>query len=239
MRKILNALNQYKNIKLVILDWDGVIGSLGEHFLSHLETAALTCNFSLDPIRPLMNDIWARKKTGALKLRENIKLFWPAITEEEINAFIDALEAVEKTHPYPLLDGSKEAILRLRKEGIPVALCTANSTRTLQWRFKQTGMDSKWFQVISTPDSAGVGKPHPFALQYILNTAGVSTKQALFVGDWAPDMETAKAAGGVHFIAVTSGSWGKKAFVKAGVPKERIFKDLFSFVDFFLQQRKE
>ena len=229
----------YKNIELVILDWDGVVGALGKHFLSNLEAAAFKFNFSLYPIRSLMNDIWAGKKTGALKLRENIKLFWPAITKKEINDFISELEAIEEARPYPLLDGSKEAICRLKKAGVVVALCTANSTRTLKWRFASSGINPKWFKVISNPDSAGVAKPNPFALQYILNIVGVSTKQALFVGDWAPDLETAKAAGGVPFIAVTSGSWSEDAFLKAGVPREKIFKDLASFVDNFLLQKRE
>ncbi|MBI5004566.1 MAG: HAD family hydrolase [Candidatus Lloydbacteria bacterium] len=237
-RKPKNKKNGYKDIKVVILDWDGVIGALGEYFLANLEAVALQFNFSLDPIRSWMGDIRTGKKTGAFRLRENIKLFWPAITQDEITAFVKELEAIEKAHPYPLLEGSKEAILRLRKEGVVLALCTANSTRTLQWRFASTGIHKKWFKVISNPDTTGVAKPHPFALQYILNTVGVSTKQALFIGDWAPDLEAAKAAGGVPFIGVTSGSWGKKPFLKAGVPKEKIFDNLSSFVDFFLQQRK-
>lgn len=231
--------NCYKDTKVVILDWDGVIGALGEHFLSHLEAAALQCNFSLDPIRSWMGDMWTGKRTGAFRLRENIKLFWPAITQDEITVFIKELEAIEEAHPYPLLLGSKEAIIRLRKEGVVLALCTANSIRTLRWRFASTGIRRKWFKIISNPDTTGVAKPHPFALQYILNAVGVSTKQALFVGDWAPDLEAAKASGGVPFIGVTSGSWGKKPFLKAGVPKERIFENLASFVDFFLQQRKK
>lgn len=186
-----------------------------------------------------MNDMRNGVETRALRLRDSIRLFWPAITKEEVNVFLDALEAVERKDPYPVIEGSKEAILRLQKEGIMVALCTANLTRTLQWRFDSTGVNPECFKVISNPDSAGVGKPHPFALQYILNTVGVPTKQALFVGDWAPDLEAAKAAGGVPFIAVTSGSWGKKPFLKAGVPKEKIFGNLASFVDFFIQQRKK
>ncbi|MBI5005468.1 MAG: HAD family hydrolase [Candidatus Lloydbacteria bacterium] len=185
-----------------------------------------------------MNDIWAGKKIGAFGLRENIKLFWPAITNEEINDFIRELEAIEKAHPYPLLEGSKEAILRLRDAGITVALCTANSTRMLERRFAASGINPKWFKAISNRDSSGVAKPHPFALQYILNIVGVPTKQVLFVGDWAPDLEAAKASGGIPFIAVTSGSWGKKAFLKAGIPREKIFDNLSSFVDFFLKQKR-
>ena len=229
-----------KNIKLVICDWDGVITELGEYFINNLEGAARRCLLPTEPIRRIIEEIWIGESDGEYNLRGNIKAMWPYISKQETCKYIKAIENVEKENPYPLIKGSLKALEKLKKEGMHIALCTANNRRMLCRRLQHVGICNDMFDVISTPDafSAGAGKPDPYALEYVLEKTRIAKEHALFIGDWTPDLFAARAAN-ISFIAVTSGGMSKKAILKKGVPENHIFKNLYSFVQFFLKERKE
>ncbi|MBI2046347.1 MAG: HAD family hydrolase [Parcubacteria group bacterium] len=240
MKKNQKQRVDWKHIKLIICDWDGVITVLGELFRRNLERAACECELSLAPVREVIDGIWAGEIEGEHTLRGNIRKMWPAISEQHIKKYIRALEVAEKEHPYPRIPGSASALKKLKKKEIRLALCTANSRHLLDARFESVAFCSELFDVISTPDnfSAGVGKPHPYALEYILKKTGFKKEQALFVGDWTPDLLAARAAG-VLFIGVRSGGMSEDALISKGVPKEHIFKNLEAFVKFFLKKQKK
>jgi HAD superfamily hydrolase (TIGR01509 family) len=228
-----------RNIKLIICDWDGVITELGEYFVKNLERTAYKCGLVTSPVHKIIGNIWAGKTDGKYSLRENARLMWPKISEQQISKYIKTLKEVEKKYPYPLIKGSKETLEKLKNKNIRLALCTANHRSTLQARLLAVSFSEKLFEVISTPDrfSSGKAKPHPYALLYVLEQTGVSKERALFVGDWTPDILAARKAR-ISFIAVTSGGMSKEAFLKNEVPEERIFDNLPLFVDFFLKQKK-
>jgi phosphoglycolate phosphatase-like HAD superfamily hydrolase len=58
-------------------------------------------------------------------------------------------------------------------------------------------------------------------------------EQAVYVGDWYPDVDTARG-GGVRFIAVLSGGIPRHAFLREGIPEDHIIarlQDLLRLID--------
>ena len=233
-----------RNIQLIICDWDGVITELGNYFVKNLERAAYRCGLVTSPVQEIIGNIWAGKTDGKYSLRENARLMWPKISKKRVSEYIETLKKVEneKEYSYPLIKGSKETLEKLKNKNIRLALCTANPRKTLKAkaRLSAVPLSEELFEVISTPDrsSSGKAKPHPYALEYVLEQTRVPKEQALFVGDWTPDLLAARAAG-ILFIAVTSGGMSKKAFLKNKVPEKHIFENLSSFADFFLKQKNQ
>jgi phosphoglycolate phosphatase-like HAD superfamily hydrolase len=130
------------------------------------------------------------------------------------------------------VEGSLETIQWFRHQQIPVALCTTNDRQTLAYRLRSAGIDPGWFAAASTWES-GHPKPDPKALDPIFRAIPVQREHAVYVGDWYPDVATARGAG-VRFIAVLSGGIPRHAFLREGIPEDHIItslRDLLSLID--------
>jgi phosphoglycolate phosphatase-like HAD superfamily hydrolase len=219
-------------LKLVILDVDGVILDLMAYFEQHLEAAAGQLHLPTEPVRHYFLAVRSGARQSYTHLTEAIQAWWPALSQRDQQHFVECFRTLEREQPYPPVRGSIETIQWFRRQQIPVTLCTTNDRTTLAHRLQSAGVDPEWFVAASTWES-GHPKPDPKALDPIFAALPVPRDHAVYVGDWYPDVETARG-GGVRFIAVLSGGIPRHAFLREGVPEDHIIaglQDLLSLVD--------
>lgn len=101
----------------------------------------------------------------------------------------------------------------LRAKGLRLAVVTNKVTEFTVPLLIKTGLNS-FFETVVCGDTLAVKKPQPDMLQYACKHLGVSTDEALMIGDSANDALAARAAG----IPVLLVRWG----YSEGVPVEQI-----------------
>ena len=126
--------------------------------------------------------------------------------------------------PYPPIPEAIEAIQWLRRQGVPVTLCTTNDKPTLEHRLHAAGIDPSWFAAVSTGEYQ-YRKPDPRAFDPIFEQMKAHREAAVYVGDWHSDIEAARGAG-ITFVAVLSGGIPRHAFEREGVSKDQIIEQL-------------
>ena len=211
-------------IELLILDVDGVILDILAGLQRNLEATALRFGLPIDPIAKSIAHIAAGKMRIKGNARDSTRMLWPHLSESEICEFVRCFYEIERLSPYPLIEGSAEALSFFRKRGICLALATNNPAKVLGWRLAAAHIDPSWFCAIVTKDSPYC-KPHPQTFDIIFQHAGVARNRACYVGDLQIDWDTARDAG-VTFIAVMTGGVPRHAFMAEGIPHTHIFDRL-------------
>lgn len=219
-----------RKLELIIFDVDGVIIDILAGLKENITRAARDVGLPTDSVQKNFEDI----RAGMVKARGNARAataaIWPCLNPAEIDEFLRFFYAHERIHPYPLLGGAEETILRFRKENILIALATNNPYRVLEWRLGGVNIDLAWFAAIATGDDAYC-KPHPMVFDPIFKKVPVPREQSLFVGDLEIDWECARDAG-VPFAAVLTGGLMRESFMRAGVAADRIFNRVSDLIDF-------
>ncbi|GAA6131311.1 phosphoglycolate phosphatase [Halopseudomonas sabulinigri] len=105
-----------------------------------------------------------------------------------------------RTTVYP---GAAEFLSFLRGQGVKLALVTNKPERFLPELLGEKGLGDS-FDWLVGGDTLPMQKPDPGALLWVLQQAGVTADQALFVGDSRNDVRAARAAG-VPVVAVSYG----------------------------------
>lgn len=227
MEQVGNSLYLKDNgqqIKLVILDVDGVILDLHACFEENWIAAASKVGLPKGPIVEYLDGLKSGNRPSRGGLYDGVREVFPSISEERIKKFEVYFRAIEEENPYPLIEGSLETIHWLRELGIPIALCTTNNQNVLQKRFDSVSIDLRWFDAVSTGDWEYI-KPHPRAFDPIFGLLSIPKEQALYVGDFHSDVIAAKGAG-ISFIAVLTGKIPQQSFLAEGVIQERILERL-------------
>lgn len=102
-----------------------------------------------------------------------------------------------------LYPGALETLQSLKMLGIKIALVTNKPEKFLPQLLADTGM-TDFFQWIVGGDTFAQKKPDPTGLLWVMQQAGVTPEQCLFVGDSRNDVQAAHAAN-VACVAVTYG----------------------------------
>lgn len=213
-----------KPLELLILDVDGTLLDLWACFRQNLVTAARRLSLPIKPIDEYLTNVRLGTVHGEAALSDGIRKFWPWLNAEQAAIFEKNFRDAELENPYPVVSGILETIQWFRERGVPLALCTTNDWGTLEHRLRSAGIDPLWFTEASTAED-GYRKPDPRALDPIFTTVPVPRIHAAYVGDWYPDIGTARG-GGVRFIAVLSGGIPRQAFLREGVPEDHILERL-------------
>jgi phosphoglycolate phosphatase len=142
---------------------------------------------------------------------------------------VEADLAEYKTHhPSVLKSGSRllphvaEELSVLNQRGLRLAVCS-NKLRTFTLQLLDILGIGRYFQAVIGPEDAPRLKPAPDMLLAALGRLGVSPPEALYIGDMAVDIETARAAG-VTVWVVRTGS-DTMATLRAAKP-DRVLEDL-------------
>jgi phosphoglycolate phosphatase len=134
--------------------------------------------------------------------------------------------------PYP---GALAALHALRLGGVKLA-CLTNKEQAHALKVLQgTGL-LEAFDVVVGGDRLPQPKPHPQALQHVLDALGGEARRAAHVGDSATDVEAARAAGAEAWF-VPWGYTGGRA--DAGHDAHRHFTGLPEVADFVLSANRE
>lgn len=104
------------------------------------------------------------------------------------------------SRPFP---GAEDALRALSERGARLGVCTNKNEGLARKALAELRLDHLFGAVLGG-DSLPVRKPHPRHMLAAIEAVGGSPKAALMVGDSAPDIEAAKAAG-VPVIAVSFG----------------------------------
>lgn len=104
------------------------------------------------------------------------------------------------SQPFPNLLATLDT---LAARGFVFAVCT-NKLEALSRRLLDALEMTARFAAIAGPDTVGASKPDPAHLLGAIRLAGGTPERAVMVGDSAPDIDAAKAAG-IPSIAVTFG----------------------------------
>ncbi len=102
-----------------------------------------------------------------------------------------------------LYPGAVETLQSLQMLGIKIALVTNKPEKFIPQLLADTDM-AEFFEWIVGGDTFAQKKPDPVGLLWVIQQAGVSAQQCLFVGDSRNDVQAAHAAN-VACVAVTYG----------------------------------
>lgn len=151
---------------------------------------------------------------------------WDRVMER----FIVHYEATAGTHstafPHVL-----DTLRRTREAGVKQAIVTNKESRFTERVLERHGL-GKAFDAVICGDSLSVKKPDPAVIAHCLAQLGASPGEALFVGDSAIDVSTARAAGVVCWAVPYGYNLGRP--IEEAMP-DRIVPDIREVPAFFRQ----
>lgn len=214
-----------KEIKAIIFDLDEV---LVKYFYttgvsSHQKTAQ---RLGLKiPGRKVIQKAWG------LPWKQFIRILWP---EAKVEGFRrDYLS--HEDYIAPLLPGAKKILEFLASKKIILGLITSRDYDLTAGQIKNANI-KKYFDFIMSCDETKFDKPDPrvFTEPFrILKKYGIAKDEIIYVGDsLRTDFPAAKGAG-IKFLAVATGFFSKKDFLRAGMENEKIFSNLSELQKYF------
>jgi phosphoglycolate phosphatase len=132
-----------------------------------------------------------------------------------------AVAAYRAHHPSVMFTGTRlgpgvaETVAELARRGYKMAVCSNKRVEFTRQLVASLGL-GEYLQIVLGPDDvANRAKPDPVMLQEALRRLGVSAAEAVYVGDMAVDVHTARAAG-VPVWLVPGGAAGPEDAAAAG-----------------------
>jgi 2-phosphoglycolate phosphatase len=114
-----------------------------------------------------------------------------------------------------LMPGVAETIPELARRGLRMAVCSNKRVEFTRRLVGALGLADHFAAVLGPEDVANHPKPDPVMLFEALGRLGVSAAEAVYVGDMAVDVHTARAAG-VAVWLVPGGATGQESAAAAG-----------------------
>ena len=133
---------------------------------------------------------------------------------EEYRKHLFQSEYLSRVKPFPR---ARDFLLRLRQEGIRLALASSASAEDLEVYKNIVGM-TDLIEESTSADDAARSKPHPDIFESALQKLGLPADRCLALGDTPWDAEAARKCG-LWTIGVTSGGWPEKDLIAAGCLK--------------------
>jgi phosphoglycolate phosphatase len=129
-----------------------------------------------------------------------------------------------------LLPGVAEVIPELARRGLKLAVCSNKAVAFTRKLVDHFGLAPHFAAVLGPDDVGGRAKPDPAMVREACARLRVSPAEAVYVGDMAVDVRTAKAAG-IPVWLVPGGAAGREPAAAAG-PDRRLaaFADLLALL---------
>ena len=153
-----------------------------------------------------------------------VKRALPGLSEDDhlaaLQFFLDYYREhmLDATVLYP---GVREALDRLHREGVPLAILTNKPVRFSVQLIAGLGLAGHFFQIYGG-NSFEEKKPHPIGIERLLEESGADRERTVMVGDSAVDVLTARAAS----VKACGVSWGFQPETFAAAPPDFIVDDL-------------
>ncbi len=138
---------------------------------------------------------------------------------KEYRAELFHREYFDKIKAFP---GARELLLRMREEGLRVAVATSSKKEDLNGLKEKAGIGDL-VEKETTSDDAEKSKPHPDIFEAVLERLGLKPEETVALGDTPWDVQAAGKAG-IRTIAVMSGGWTAEELREAGAAE--VYKDV-------------
>ncbi|MCW8929685.1 MAG: HAD-IA family hydrolase [Gammaproteobacteria bacterium] len=193
--------------KLIIFDWDGTLMDSQARIVDCLKNAADDMKLNRLSDQTLKNVI-------GLGLNEAISHLYSQLTTEQVTSFADRYRyhfLTANDTPSGLFNDVKQMLEQLSNKGFMLAIATGKARRGLDPVLEETGL-KKLFHGSRCADETR-SKPHPQMLEELLDEFGVTTEDAIMVGDTEYDMLMANSIG-MDSLAVSYGVHDKNDILK-------------------------
>jgi HAD superfamily hydrolase (TIGR01662 family) len=204
-------------IKAIIFDSDDTLIQFSKVAAPCLQKAAKELGLRI-PNKKEINKLWSRQWEYLSK-----KL-WPEADNKKLREA--AFKYYKKNeNKFKEVKGAIKTLNFLRKKYI-LSVVSAKSGRGLERQFKLAKIPIKNFKFMHSAEDTKFHKPNPRVFdKAIKNFKNLKRNEILYVGDTLLDYKAAKGAK-FEFVAVLTGYYKKKDFLKSGLKKENILKSV-------------
>ncbi len=198
--------------KAVIFDLDGtLLNTLNtiDHFLNIALSEFNLKNTTPDMTRAFVGNGPKKLVERALGKEYSEPLF------NKVFKLYDDLYNASPDHLTTAYDGVNELLLKLKSEGYLLGIISNKQEKIVKKTVSAIFGDKLFDEVMGQTEGVPV-KPHPLAMERIINALGVNTKEVIYVGDSDVDIISGKNA---HLFKTVGVSWGfrsRESLVLAG-----------------------
>jgi phosphoglycolate phosphatase len=214
---------------LLIFDLDGTLIDSKADLAQAVNAAR--AHLSLPPIDN--ESVYSYVGNGAPVLIR--KALGPEFSEDQAKETLDFFLAYYREHMLDyttLYPGAREALDRLKTEGVQMAVLTNKPVRFSKAILDGLGVGSHFFQVYGG-NSFDQKKPDPVGIEALLTESGVLRESAMMVGDSAVDVLTARNAG----IKVCGVTYGFQPETFESEPPDILVDSLREMADIVISER--
>jgi phosphoglycolate phosphatase len=183
-----------RRFELLVFDWDGTLMDSAGAIVGALQSACADLDV------PVPSDEQARYIIG-LGLNDAMGHILPDIDPAQYPRIVERyrFHYLQRDADTALFPGAAELVAALREAGFLLAVATGKGRRGLERVLENTGLKAL-FHASRCADE-GHSKPDPGMLAALFAELGVTSNQALMIGDTTHDMEMARAAGVARIAA--------------------------------------
>jgi len=154
------------------------------------------------------------------------------VMSAEVDALLNAHEG-SAAEDVELIDGSLDAVGRIRDSGMKTAILTNNGRHAVNIIMQRIPLD-KYFDLIQTRNECPSPKPFPEGIRDTVSKLSVKMREAVYIGDARIDGAAAGRAG-IEFWGVATGETPPEVLTSAGA--SRVFRSLSEVADALLKPK--
>ena len=203
----------------IVLDFDDTIAATRESRSKILRKVA-SSQFGIQISEEGINSNWGKP------FDELLRCLAPTINEKEFsNVYADVM----RRHPPKILPGVRHIFQEAYLNNIAILVLSSGSNQLVYQDIEAANLSDFVLKLWGYEDTSR-HKPDPKVLEPILafsSSLGISKNTLLSIGDSTSDHHVAQR-NGIPFIATLTGGHTQNDFLLAGLPKDRIVKNLSS-----------
>lgn len=183
-------------IRAVIFDFDGTIGNT-------LPLCIAAFRRAIEPLAGKQLPDEEIVATFGPSEEGTIRILAPHAYEQGLADYLNCYRELHDMCPSPF-DGIPELLEWLKARGIIIALVTGKGRRSCSISLEQYGI-ARFFDLVETGSSEGPCKPE--GIRAVLDRFLLKPEEAIYVGDTASDVASARSAG----VPAVAAAWAETA----------------------------